>query len=86
MESVSQISSPIKSEQSCSPVPVHSPRVRSSPASVNKDSLNGSDMDETLGAIPKIKSPVNRTAYDTEEHSFTVTWRRKEKLVAQIVD
>lgn len=71
VESVSQISSPIKSEQSCSPVPVHSPRVRSSPASVNKDSLNGSDMDETLGAIPKIKSPVNRTAYDAEEHSFT---------------
>jgi len=70
MESVSQLGSPVKSEQSCSPIPVQSPWVRSSPAPASKDSLNGSDMDETLGAIPKIKSPVSHTSYGAEEHSF----------------
>lgn len=77
MESVSQTGSPVKSEQSCSPIPVQSPRVHSSPAPANKDSLNGSDFEETLGAIPKIRSPVNRTAYCTEEHSYSVTRKRE---------
>ena len=89
MESVSQLGSPVKSEQSCSPIPVQSPWVRSSPAPASKDSLNGSDMDETLGAIPKIKSPVSHTSYGAEEHSFPVTGTRennsKSRLMIELI-
>lgn len=67
IESASQIDSPVKSEESCEE---SSPRARSSAAATNKDSLNESDVDETLGAIPKIKSPVSRISYDSEEHPF----------------
>ena len=70
IESASQIDSPVKSEESCEE---SSPRARSSAAATNKDSLNESDVDETLGAIPKIKSPVSRISYDSEEHPFPVT-------------